>query len=597
LTNLQLASPFDEDQTRGSRHVKTHTAKDHNHFETEQDDDEDGLEDEYADLEGLLLGEGSEAMLGGGTRGWGGASAAAAAARLESHRSVNLSQSVRNDITRSERTAEKRVTHTGRDERATTEQVLDPRTRLILWRLLSKGFLASIDGCLSTGKEANVYYAQDPAGKAYAIKVFKTSILVFKDRDRYVSGEFRFRHGYCRSNPRKMVKLWAEKEMRNLRRLAAAGIPAPRPVVLKGHVLVMDFVGTGGWPAPRLKDVQLGPRRLEEAYWSCLGYMRRLHHDCRLVHGDLSEYNLLYHEGQVIVIDVSQSVEHDHPQAWDFLRKDCLNVNAFFQRRGVWVAGTRRTFDFVVDGGLGTSQEEVKAALKSLKEAVDEEQEGGPEEGGDEGRRDEKEEEERLKERQEEAVFMKSYIPRSLHELPNSFEEARRIEAGEREQVYAAAVREMLVPAKQGRRQAACESEGEARRAEGEAEEEEAREDVHAEMKAFAKEESEEEEEEEEEEGEEEEEEVEEEEGTDEDEDEDEDGDEGRNEEKEWLEKKKGGMSGRGLTEEERKAAKAQRKADKKAVKADQQERRKTKIPKNVKKSRIKATSGARKKR
>ena len=49
-------------------------------------------------------------------------------------------------------------------------------------------------------------------------QVYKTSILVFKDRDKYVSGEFRFRHGYCKHNPRKMVKTWAEKEMRNLTR-------------------------------------------------------------------------------------------------------------------------------------------------------------------------------------------------------------------------------------------------------------------------------------------------------------------------------------------------------------------------------------------
>lgn len=50
-------------------------------------------------------------------------------------------------------------------------------------------------------------------------QVYKTSILIFKDRDKYVSGEFRFRHGYCKHNPRKMVKTWAEKEMRNLIRL------------------------------------------------------------------------------------------------------------------------------------------------------------------------------------------------------------------------------------------------------------------------------------------------------------------------------------------------------------------------------------------
>ena len=159
---------------------------------------------------------------------------------------INLS-SVQNDINRSEKKGEKRSSNYGKDDRATSEQVMDPRTRLILFKLLSNGFLTEIDGCLSTGKEANVYYARGGNGSEYAVKIFKTSILVFKDRDKYVSGEYRFRNGYCKSNPRKMVKVWAEKEMRNLRRLTSMGIPSPEPHLLKSHVLVMDFLGKDGY--------------------------------------------------------------------------------------------------------------------------------------------------------------------------------------------------------------------------------------------------------------------------------------------------------------------------------------------------------------
>lgn len=78
-------------------------------------------------------------------------------------------------------------------DRATAEQVMDPRTRMILFKLLNRGIIGQIDGCISTGKEANVYHSTSTDGvKHYAIKVFKTSILVFKDRDRYVTGEFRY---------------------------------------------------------------------------------------------------------------------------------------------------------------------------------------------------------------------------------------------------------------------------------------------------------------------------------------------------------------------------------------------------------------------
>ena len=50
-----------------------------------------------------------------------------------------------------------------------------------------------------------------------------------------------------------MVKLWAEKEMRNLRRMKAVGLPVPKAILLKSNIVVMDFIGTDSWPAPKLK--------------------------------------------------------------------------------------------------------------------------------------------------------------------------------------------------------------------------------------------------------------------------------------------------------------------------------------------------------
>jgi len=60
--------------------------------------------------------------------------------------------------------------------------------------------------------------------------------------------------------------------------------------------------------------------------------MRVLAKECKLVHGDLSEYNVLYHQDHCYIIDVSQSVEFDHPHAMSFLKRDCVNVTDFFSR-------------------------------------------------------------------------------------------------------------------------------------------------------------------------------------------------------------------------------------------------------------------------
>lgn len=283
-------------------------------------------------------------------------------------------------------------------ERATAEQVLDRRTRIILFKLLNRGLVEQINGCVSTGKEANVYHAIAGGDGApdRAIKIYKTSILVFKDRDRYVTGEFRFRSGYCSSNPRKMVRTWAEKEMRNLSRIYAAGLPCPKPIVLRSHVLVMDFVGKDGWPAPKLKDVPLSESKARELYRDCIVMMRRLYQECRLVHADLSEYNLLYHEGKIVIIDVSQSVEHDHPNALEFLRKDCTNITDFFSKHDVKTLSVRQLFDFVTDPTI--NEDNMDAYLEKAQSLV--------EESGSEATN-----------QVEEEVFKKTYIPHRLDDV------------------------------------------------------------------------------------------------------------------------------------------------------------------------------------
>nr|XP_022318912.1 serine/threonine-protein kinase RIO1-like [Crassostrea virginica] len=284
-------------------------------------------------------------------------------------------------------------------DRATAEQVMDPRTRMILFKFLQRGLIAEINGCISTGKEANVYHATTQNQGDRAIKVYKTSILVFKDRDKYVTGEFRFRHGYCKHNPRKMVRTWAEKEMRNLSRMYQAGLPCPEPIFLKSHVLVMRFIGTDGWPAPLLKDCDISETKARELYLECIHIIRTMYHTCRLIHADLSEFNMLYHNGGVYVIDVSQSVEHDHPCALEFLRKDCTNITEFFKKKNVSVLTVKELFDFVTDATITEDnidlylEKAMTMASQRTTEDITEQQ------------------------KVDEEVFKHSFIPRNLDEV------------------------------------------------------------------------------------------------------------------------------------------------------------------------------------
>lgn len=63
--------------------------------------------------------------------------------------------------------------------------------------------------------------------------------------------------------------------------------------------------------------------------------MKRMYDHSHLVHSDLSAFNLLWHEGRVHFIDVSQSVEPTHPHGLEFLLRDCTNISTFFRKKGM----------------------------------------------------------------------------------------------------------------------------------------------------------------------------------------------------------------------------------------------------------------------
>jgi RIO kinase 1 len=320
-----------------------------------------------------------------------------------------------------------------KSERATSEQVLDPRTRMILLQMINRGVVSEVNGVISTGKEANVYHAlsipthlegdrpPDLVGQEVhrAIKVYKTSILVFKDREKYVTGEFRFRQGYNKSSNRAMVKVWAEKEWRNLKRIYASGIPCPEPIYLRLHVLGMSFVGDlKGVPAPRLKDVEFTEKnpqlRWRAVYIELVAYMRILYQVCRLVHADLSEYNVLYHNDRSWIIDVSQSVEHDHPRSLDFLRMDIKNVSDFCRRKEIAVLSERKVFEYIMAPEGSVQLDEAKTTIDRLM-----------------AERSDEDEDETAEQEIDTAVFRKQYIPQTLDQVYDAERDSKQMEKGD----------------------------------------------------------------------------------------------------------------------------------------------------------------------
>ncbi|QLC33293.1 serine protein kinase RIO [Halarchaeum sp. CBA1220] len=216
------------------------------------------------------------------------------------------------------------------DQFKVQDGAFDDATFAALYKLVQDGYLAAFGGPISTGKEANVYEASAPEGDDVAVKVYRINASNFQHMRDYLEGDPRFEG--IRGDKKAVVMAWTRKEFANLARAHAAGVRVPEPVAVQRNVLVMELIGEATDPAPTLHDVTL--ENPETAYDVVREYMRRLH-SAGLVHGDLSEYNIVVHDGDLTVIDVGQAVTVHHGNAEEFLRRDCENVASFFSRQGI----------------------------------------------------------------------------------------------------------------------------------------------------------------------------------------------------------------------------------------------------------------------
>ena len=224
--------------------------------------------------------------------------------------------------------------------------VFDDATYGALYKLVQDGHIDAFGGPISTGKEANVYTAlsgseargtsdessgdgEAPRGHEVAVKVYRINASDFTDMRDYLDGDPRFEG--IGSDKKKVVTAWVRKESSNLTRARRAGVRTPEPIAVERNVLVMEYLGTDAGRAKRLSEVNV--ENPQTAYEVVKEYLRRLY-DAGLVHGDLSEYNIVFHEGQLYIIDLGQAVTIHHPNAEEFLERDCRNVANFFARQG-----------------------------------------------------------------------------------------------------------------------------------------------------------------------------------------------------------------------------------------------------------------------
>lgn len=244
----------------------------------------------------------------------------------------------------------KKILKESKKSRPSTERVMDLKTRILVLKTLNTGLLTGIYRCISTGKESNLYLASSKnSDHNLVLKVYKTSNPMYKDRDCYLTGNSRFNFNCPLTKPKKIIQFWAEKEFRNLTKIWKSGVLVPKPEHLSMHMVFMEFLGESGISAPKIKDAGLSKNRLHECYYDAVHIVRRLYWECKIVHADLNEYNIIYYKSSLYVIDVSQSVDINNPHSHQFLWEDCTHITKFFQKQGIFTLPIKKFFDFVVD--------------------------------------------------------------------------------------------------------------------------------------------------------------------------------------------------------------------------------------------------------
>ena len=212
------------------------------------------------------------------------------------------------------------------------------------WVVTSAAAFDTELGIVKTGKEADVYLIERAVpgspGAVMAAKRYRSAYhRDFTRSSQYEEGRRTRRSRDTRAMANKSTygraiaaDHWAFAEFDALCRMYEAGAPVPYPVQVNGTELLMEFIGDGATAAPRLAQVRDGLPDLLDQVIEAMHLFARAGY----AHGDLSPYNLLVHEGRVVIIDLPQIVDAvTNPNGLDLLHRDCTNIAEWFTRQRV----------------------------------------------------------------------------------------------------------------------------------------------------------------------------------------------------------------------------------------------------------------------
>lgn len=205
------------------------------------------------------------------------------------------------------------------------KNVFDNFTLRTLFKLSSEGHFDDLLSPIMIGKESNVFLASKDSDEVVIVKIYRLHSCNFNKMYSYIKSDPRFQQ--LKNQKRQVIFKWVQREYRNLL-LAREKINVPQPIAFMNNVIVMESIGENS-PAPQLKDAT--PKNIKLFSEKILDSIEQLT-KLGLVHGDLSEFNILNHKELPYLIDFSQSTSTKDPNALEYLERDLKNIVRFFKK-------------------------------------------------------------------------------------------------------------------------------------------------------------------------------------------------------------------------------------------------------------------------
>ena len=222
------------------------------------------------------------------------------------------------------------MTKITREKFKTYGGVFDEFTNRTLFRLITRGHIEGLQSPISIGKEAQVFSALTKNNKKVAVKIYRLETCDFNRMYEYIRTDPRFDN--LKKQRRKVIFAWTQREHRNILKAREAGIRVPLPMTCLDNILILEYIGDD-YIALQLKNHI--PKSKTKFLNKIIEYMHLMWKKARLVHGDLSSFNILNYNEKPVFIDFSQATDIKSSNAKELLVRDIKNICIFFRKKGL----------------------------------------------------------------------------------------------------------------------------------------------------------------------------------------------------------------------------------------------------------------------